>query len=46
MTNKDKALIVYGMLIGEAIRAREEGLFIGMTIGQIVDLLLYEIKVG
>ena len=46
MTNEDKALIVYGMLIGEAIRAREKGLFIGMTIGQIVDLLLYEIKVG
>ena len=46
MSDDNKAVIIYGMLIGEAMMAREKGLFRGMTIGHIVDSLLYKIKVG
>ena len=39
-SNDDKVLIVYGLLIGEAMRAREEGLFRDLTLGQTVSLLI------
>ena len=43
MSDDNKAVIIYGMLIGEAMMAREKGLFRGMTLGQIVNMFLIEV---
>ena len=45
-SNDDKVLIIYGFIIGEAMRAREEGCFRDLTLAQTVSLLLISFQEG
>ena len=43
MANRDNIVTMYGLIIGKALLARENGMFRGMTLGQIVNMFLIEV---